>query len=118
MAARFISVAGVIVTFEPLTVASPVKSSMRSSWPAARLEFVRGSVKSLTTVVVEELAKFRFSPAPTTVTVVARLTSMPSPALPVMVRGVVIVDVKGPGNVATQTVPEAQAGLISDTLLL
>lgn len=94
--ARFTIGAGAIVTDEPVIVAIPVKSSMRSSWPLARLEFARGRVKALTTVVELELVKFRLRMPPVTEMAFARLTSMPNPALPLMACEVVIVEVKGP----------------------
>jgi len=97
--------AGAIVTVEPETVAMPVKSSMRSSWPEARLDIVppRGRAKALTTLVVAELMKLMVSAVPVRETAFARLTSMPSPALAAMASEVVIVDVKGPGNVTRHT---------------
>ncbi len=115
MGARFTRVAGLIVTVEPLTVAMPVKSSMMSSWPDARLEFARGSVKSLVTVVPEELARFKASVVPVIVMAFERLRSIPSPALPLMVCEVVIVDVKGPVNEAVQTAPATHTGFVSAT---
>jgi len=96
------------VTVTPALVAlltTPVMSSMRASWPVARLEFARGRAKVVVTGRATVLAKFRVSVEPLRVRQFARLTSMPSPALPVMACDVVIVDVKGPTNEATQTVP-------------
>src|SRR5260370_2812481 len=55
---------------------TPVKSSMRSSWPTARLEFVRGRVKALRTLL---LAKFTTRLAPEMETALAKLRSMPMP---------------------------------------
>ena len=107
----FTAEAGAIVTVEPETVAMPVKSSIRSSWPEARLEFERGRVKALTTGVAAELVKLMVSTEPMTEAAFARLTSMPIPALPPMATEVVIVDVKGPGNVATHTAPAGHEGV-------
>src|SRR5580700_5749410 len=103
--------AGAIVTVEPETVAMPVRSSMRSSCPGARLEFVRGRAKALTTLVVVELTKLMVSAVPVTEATFARLTSMPIPALAPMATEVVIVDVKGPGNVTMHTASAAHEGL-------
>src|SRR5580658_4968444 len=111
MAGWFTVGAGAIVTVEPETVAMPVKSSIISSCPEARLEFVRGRAKALTTLVVVELVKLMVSALPVTEAAFARLTSMPSPVLAPMATELVIVDVKGPGNVTMHTAPAAHEGV-------
>lgn len=100
-----------IVTFVPLTVATPVKSSMRSSWPAARLEFARGRAKALITLVVPEFVRLRLSVAPLIVTAFARLKSMPIPVLPLMVCDEVMMGVPVVLKDATQISFAGQEGL-------
>ena len=100
---------GVIVT--PVLVAlltTPVMSSMRASWPAARLEFVRGRAKVVVEGRAPLLLKFRERLPPVRVREFARFTSMENPALALMACEEVIVDVKGPGKEAMQTVLTAQ----------
>ena len=70
------------MTLVPVTVATPVKSSMRSSLPAARLEFCRGRVKALITLLVPELEKLTLRDVPVSVMAFLRLKSMPNPVLP------------------------------------
>src|SRR5579863_3334604 len=100
---RFTVVAALIVRPVPPKLTTPVTSSMRSSWPAARLEFVRGRVNALTELV---LPGFTVREPPVTEITFAKLTSMPSPPWAPMVCEVVAVDVKGPENEATQTAPD------------
>src|SRR5690242_6692850 len=104
MGKLFMRAAGVMVTLEPEMLTAPVTSSIRSSWPVARLEFWRGRLKRLVTGRATVLAKFSVSVVPVREMALARLTSMPSPLLPEMLWEVVIVEVKGPEKAATQTV--------------
>ena len=69
-------VAELMVTDELPRVTTPVKSSMRSSWPAARVLPVRGKVKALRTLV---LAKFTVRALAAMVTALAILRSKPMP---------------------------------------
>jgi len=100
MGGRFTIGAGVIVTVEPGLLTTPVKSSIRSSCPAWRLEFVRGSAKVLAALV---LAKFRLRVVPVKVMTWPRSMLMANPPLALTVCAVVAVAVKGPANEAMQT---------------
>ena len=100
----FITVAGVTATVGLPTVATPVMSSMRASWPEARFEFAVGRLTAVVTGRLPELAKFRLREEPVRTREFARLMSISIPALAVMDWEVLMVEVKGPGNVATHTV--------------
>ena len=76
---------------------------MSSSWPVVRFGS-RGRAKALTAGVTE-LVKFSVNAPDVTLIKFARLTSMPRPPLALIVCEVVVVDVKGPENEATQTAP-------------
>src|SRR5260370_33231711 len=65
-----------IVTALLFRLTTPVKSSIRSSWPAARLEFARGRVNALRTLL---LVKSTTRLPPEMDTALAKLRSMPMP---------------------------------------
>src|SRR5271169_559034 len=104
MGKLFITVAGVTATVGLPTVATPVMSSMRASWPAARFEVAVGRVTTVVTGVLPELARFRLREEPVRTREFARLMSISIPAFALMDWEVVMVEVKGPGNVAMHTV--------------
>lgn len=92
-----------MVTLVPLTVATPVKSSMRSSWPAAKL-VLRGRAKELMTFELPPgLVRFTLNVVPERVTAFARLKSMPNPVLALMVCEAVMTGVPVVLKEATQT---------------
>jgi hypothetical protein len=100
----FMTVAGVTEAVVLEVVATPVMSSMRASWPAARFEFEVGKLTAVVTGRVPVLARFRVREEPVSTREFARLMSISIPALPVIAWEVEIVEVKGPGNEATHTV--------------
>src|SRR5260221_6118188 len=73
---RPVAEAEAMVTAGLPMLTTPVKSSMRSNWPEARLEFARGRVKALRTLL---LLKFTARLAPEIDTALAKFRSMPTP---------------------------------------
>src|SRR4029077_13685833 len=71
----------VMVTVLPLMPTTPVKSSIKSSWPEPRFELVRGRRNEVRTLVVAELLKLTVRVVPVRVIALARLKSSPKPVL-------------------------------------
>src|SRR5580704_7191969 len=70
-----------MVAFWPFRETTPVKSSIRSNWPAARFELVRGRRNEVRTLVVPELLKLTVRVVPVRVMALAILKSRPKPVL-------------------------------------
>jgi len=71
----------VMVAFWPLRETTPAKSSIKSSWPAARFELLRGRRNEVRTLVVPELLKLTVRVVPVRVIALAILKSRPRPVL-------------------------------------
>jgi len=99
-----------IVALVPLRVTTPVKSSMRSSWPAARF-VARGRLKALMTLLVPGFVRLTFNEVPVSVMAFARLKSMPNPVLALMAVDEVMIGVPVVLKVATQILPMGHCGL-------
>src|SRR5579859_169895 len=103
-----------IVTLDPETATTPVKSSIRSSCPVARFEFARGSAKARTTlrlVFVVELVRLSVRAPAFTDSALARLKSIPNPVFPFTDSDCVMTGVPVPDNAALQTVFAKHCGL-------
>src|SRR5713101_9646223 len=110
VASRVPRVADFTVTALPLmAVTTPVKSSIRSSWPLARTEPVRGRVMALSTLV-EGVALLRFTLMfpPVIETALLKLKRTLRPCLPLALR------VSGKGALEIVAEPAA-AGLVVQT---
>src|SRR5579883_822788 len=111
IAALPVAVGGVTVTLCPEMLTTPVKSSIRSSWPAERFEFCRGSVKAVTTLVFPELVKFRLKFPFESVMALERLKSIPKPVFPLIACEKLITGAPALANVTVQMALAWQTGL-------